>query len=287
MKIIIKKKAGNKYFYLRHSLRKGNKVLTKEKYLGKTIPLDIENIKLHFKKELNLDLNKKLELIKKNFQEEWKKVPESVKEKELEEISISFTYNTNAIEGSKITLPETRDIIQNNLSPKKPLKEVRETIAHSKVFLSMLKKKEPITKGLFLSWHKNIFFESNEDIAGKFRDYLVRVGYYLAPDWQDIENLMKDLLCFIQANKEMNPVELAARSHYKFEKIHPFGDGNGRVGRILMNFILWHNKYPMLIIEYSKRKSYYKALEKNEDIFVSYFIKRYLSVHKGRYLIKE
>ena len=69
----------------------------------------------------------------------------------------------------------------------------------------------------------------------------------------------------------MNPVELAVRAHYRFEKIHMFGDGNGRVGRLLMNYILWHEGCPILIIEYAKRKSYYRALEKDEAGFVRYF----------------
>ena len=83
-------------------------------------------------------------------------------------------------------------------------------------------------------------------------------------------------------NSKINPVELSAIMHYRFEKIHPFGDGNGRIGRLLMNYLLWYNKYPMLIIEYKKRKSYYRALNKTEDEFVKYFIRRYLAVHKKR-----
>ncbi len=284
MRIITRKKGNKKYFYLQHSLRKGKKIVTREKYLGAEIPSNIGEIISLFRKEMQRDINKKLEKIKEHFQSEWKRTPENVKEKELEEISIAFTYNTNAIEGSIITLEEAREIIHDKISPNKPLKDVRETEAHSRVFLQMLKKNERITKKLLLTWHKNIFGETKPDIAGKFRDYFVRVGSHLAPDWQDIENLMRDFIEFISKNKKMNSVELAGRAHYQFEKIHPFGDGNGRIGRLLINFILWHNGYPMLIIEYKKRKSYYKALQKDEEYFVSYFIRRYLAVHKKRYL---
>jgi len=284
MRVITRKKGNKKYFYLQHSLRNGKKIITKEKYLGIEIPANINKIISVFRIEVQKDANKKLVLIKKNFQSEWERIPESAREKELEEISIAFTYNTNAIEGSTITLEETREIIHNKISPNKLLRDVKETEAHSKVFLQMLKKRGIITKELLLAWHRNIFGETKLDIAGKFRDYLVRVGPHLAPDWQDVENLMKELIEFIDKNKKMNSVELAGRAHYQFEKIHPFGDGNGRVGRILMNYILWHNGYPMLIIEYKKRKSYYRALQKDEDNFVSYFIRRYLTVHKKRYL---
>lgn len=283
MRIITRKKGNKKYFYLQHSLRKDKKVITKERYLGTEVPANINEIIFTFRKEIQNDVNKKLETIKKNFQAEWRKIPESAKEKELEEISIAFTYNTNAIEGSTITLEEAREIIHDKISPNKPLRDVREIEAHNKVFLQMLKENKKITKELLLTWHKNIFGETKSDIAGKFRDYLVRVGPHLAPDWQDVESLMKDFVEFINKNKKMNPVELAGRAHYQFEKIHPFGDGNGRIGRLLMNFILWHNGYPMLIIEYKKRKSYYKALQKDEEHFVSYFIRRYLTVHKKRY----
>jgi len=284
MRIITRKRGNKKYFYLQHSLRKEGKVITKEKYLGTEIPENVDEITSAFRKEIQIDINKKLETIKENFQSEWKKIPESARERELEEISIAFTYNTNAIEGSTITLEEAREIIQDKISPNKPVRDVRETENHNKIFLQMLKKKEKITKEILLNWHKDVFSETKPDIAGKFRDYLVRVGPHLAPDWQDIESLMEGFIKFINQNKKMNPIELAGRAHYQFEKIHPFGDGNGRVGRLLMNFILWHKGYPMIIIEYKKRKSYYKALQKDEEKFVSYFIRRYLTVHKKRYL---
>ena len=282
--IVRKKTKGKKtYYYLEHSIRKGNKIVKKEKYLGNSIPKDIARIKEEFGSELKRDLYKKLEKMRENFQEEWKKIPESVKKKELEEISIAFTYNTNAIEGSTITLEEAREIIHDKISPNKPLRDVRETESHSKVFLEMLKNRERITKELLLKWHKEIFGETKPDIAGRFRDYLVRVGPYLAPDWQDVEDLMKGLVIFINKSKNINPVELCGIAHYKFESIHPFGDGNGRIGRLLLNYILWHSGYPMLIIEYKKRKSYYRAFTRGQEGFVNYFLRRYLSIHKKRY----
>ncbi len=281
MRVIKRKKGNEEYFYLQHSFRKGKKVVTKEVYLGKEIPENIEEIKEKLRHESKKELYEKLERIKESFQEEWGKIPESVKEKEKEEIAIAFTYNSNAIEGSTITLEEAREIIHDKIAVNKPIKDIKETEAHSKLFLKILDKKEKLSKNLLLRWHKEIFEQTKEDIAGRFRGYLVRVGEYLAPDWQDVEGLMSQFIKFTNKEK-LNPAELAARAHYKFEKIHPFGDGNGRIGRLIMNYILWHNKYPMLIIEYKKRRSYYKALQKDEEKFVDYFLRRYISVHKKR-----
>lgn len=276
---IIKK---DSYYYLKHSFRKDGKVITREKYLGREIPKNIQEIKQELLKESQKSMYIKLEKIRDSFQQEWKRCPESAKQREEEEIAIAFTYNTNAIEGSTITLEETREIIVDKTAPNKPLKDIRETEAHFKTFLEMLRKPEKISKEILLKWHKNIFGETKPDIAGRFRDFLVRVGPYRAPDWQDVENLMRDFFKFVKESK-LNPVELAARAHYKFEKIHPFGDGNGRIGRLIINHVLWHSGYPIIIIEYVKRRSYYKALQRNEDGFVNYFLRRYLTTHKKRY----
>jgi len=280
MKIIKKKKGNKEYFYLKHSIRKGKKIITKEVYLGKKIPDNFYEIKEQLEHEEKRDLYKKFEKIKDNFQKEWKKYPKTVKDRELKEIAIAFTYNTNAIEGSTITLEETREIVKDNIAPNKPLSDIKETENHSKVFLEMLNKKEIISNNLMLEWHEKIFGETKRDISGKYREYGVRVGYYIAPDWQDVKKFMNGLIKFIN-NSKLNPVEVSARAHYRFERIHPFGDGNGRIGRLLMNYILWHNKYPMLIIEYKKRSSYYKALD-NEEKFVNYYFRRYLAFHKKR-----
>src|SRR3989338_6271800 len=159
---LLKRKSGKKeYWYLQHSFRKKGKVVTKEDYL---------------KKEVKQDIYKKLDAIKKNFKAELERIPESARKRELEEISIAFTYNTNAIEGSTITLEEVREIIQDKIAPNKPLRDVRETEAHNRVFLQMLEKKERITNSLLLRWHKEVFGETKPDIAGRYRDYLVRVG---------------------------------------------------------------------------------------------------------------
>jgi len=270
------------YYYLAHSFRVDGKVVHREKYLGKKVPSDIDELKEVFlRKCMQENLIKKLKAIKKNFQKEWKRYPESIKKKILLDFSIEFTYNTNAIEGSTITLDETEDIIKRKISPNKPLKDVQETINHSKTFFKILSEKEELSNKKILQWHKELFSDTKADIAGKLRDYLVRVGNYRAPDWQDLTKLMKEFFEWYKKNRKiMHPVEFASRAHYKFEKIHPFGDGNGRIGRLIIAYILRANNYPLLIIEYKKRKSYYHALTKSENDFVNYFIRRYLKAHK-------
>lgn len=269
------------YYYLAHSFRSDNKVIHREKYLGKEIPANLDEIKEIFLRECMQSIFNKLKTIQENFSKEWKKYPESMKKEILIDLSVSFTYNTNAIEGSTITLRETEEIIKRKMAPNKPLRDVQETINHSKVFFKVINEKSWLSSQLLLKWHSEVFSDTKPDIAGKYRDYLVRVGDYQAPDWQDIDKLMNEFSIWYDKNKKnIHPVELAARMHYKFEKVHPFGDGNGRIGRLLVAYILKKNNYPLLIIEYKKRKSYYHALTKTEIDFMNWFFRGYLSAHR-------
>ena len=273
------------YYYLAHSFRSDGKVVHREKYLGKDLPKDLEAIKEAFlRKCMQESIFKKLSAIQKNFKVEWKKYPESVKKEILVDLSVYFTYNTNAIAGSTITLHETEDIIKIRIAPNKPIRDVQETINHSKAFFKAINEKYELSDAMLLRWHKEVFSDTKQDIAGRFRDYLVRVGEYRAPDWQDINKLMKEFFGWHNKNNNvMQPVELAARAHYKFEKIHPFGDGNGRIGRLIIAYVLRKHNFPLLIIEYKKRKSYYHALSKSENDFLNWFIRSYVSAH-GKYL---
>src|SRR4030066_1715190 len=157
MRIVKRRKKNAEYFYLQHSFRKDGKVVTKELYLGKKVPDNVKEIKAKLMLEAKQALSEKMEKIKNHFQKEWERYPESAKEKELQEIAIAFTYNTNAIEGSTITLEEARLILEEKVAPSKPLKDIRETESHAKVFLGMLKDREKISEEVLLKWHKDIF----------------------------------------------------------------------------------------------------------------------------------
>jgi len=83
--------------------------------------------------------------------------------------------------------------------------------------------KKRLSLDLVLLWHKEVFQETKPDIAGRIKEYPMRVGSWRAPDWQDVDSLMKEFIRWYDKNRQiMHPVELAARAHYRFEKIHPF-----------------------------------------------------------------
>jgi len=282
MKIIKRKRGKQQYYYLKHDFRRNGKVVTREKYIGAVIPNDIDSIKREFRKEIQPDLYSRLEAVKRTFQKDWGKLPASIREQQKEELAITFTYNTNAIEGSTISEAEVRGIILDKISPSKSLRDIKETEAHNVAFLEMLEQQKPISNSLLLKWYKQIFNQTKPELAGKYRDYNVRVGSHIAPKHQEVKKLMNQLIRFIEKEKgNINPVELAAVAHYRFEKIHPFGDGNGRIGRLLMNHILWLAGYPILITEYKNRNTYYRALDRDEDGFTSYLFRKYLAVHKN------
>lgn len=290
MEINERKNKGKKYFYLEHSIREKNKVIKKQKYLGAEIPKNINKIKSEFLLEVYEDKYFKLfEKIRNNFSKDISVMPKSAKEKYFEQFNIKFTYNSNRIEGSTLTLKETANLLELGITPKnKPIGDVKETEEHKKVFEEMLECKKNLNLSLVLYWHKRLFEATKKDIAGKIRKHNVMVARSKTefPIPAELDLLLKEFFEWYNKNDKLNPVLLAALVHLKFVSIHPFSDGNGRISRIMMNFVLHTNNLPMLNISYDKRDSYYTALErsqikKNDSIFVIYIFKKYIKEYKN------
>lgn len=269
MRVIQKKKGSKKYFYLQHSIRKGKRVITREAYLGKEIPKNIEEMKEKLLKEAKKELYKKLERIQENFQKEWKRTPETARQKEKEEIAVAFTYNTNAIEGSTITQEEVFDILEKNKWPfSRPKEDISEAYGVSKAIKHIRKIKTHLSLKLMQDIHK-IVFENSKTFAGKFRAKGVEVGIrdgtgniiHLGAPANRVVPLLTELVKWYKKNKSKLPaIVLAVVVHNQFEYIHPFEDGNGRVGRLLLNNILLKHKLPPLSISLKNRKQYYETL---------------------------
>jgi len=289
---IKKKQVSNKtYFYLQHTYRRKGKVHYREKYLGEKIPKNIEKIKQDFMIDLYQELwYPTFDKIKENFNKEQKKIPKSIEKKEMEHFAIKFTYSTNKIEGSTLTLRETAELLEKGITPsRRPIEDIKETELHKEVFYEMLNYKMKITLPTVLHWHKKLFQQTKKDAAGRIRDHPVGItgSKFIPPYAIELDILLREFFEWYNQNKNrLHPVHLAALIHLKFVTIHPFGDGNGRISRLLTNYVLNKNNYPMLVINYSERNSYYNALErsqlsKDEIIFTQWFFKRYLKEYKN------
>ena len=290
--VSLKKKTirGNTYYYLKHSYRKNKQVYKKEKYLGTKIPKNIEKLKEQLLLELYEEIwFKQFNNIKNNFNKEKKKIPKSIEKKEIENFSIKFTYATNRIEGSTLTFRETALLLEKGITPtKRPIEDVKETEKHKKLFHEMLSYKKEIKLSTLLHWHKQLFEETKKDQAGKIRDHSVSISgsKYKPPYAIELEFLLTDFFdWYKRIRNKLNPVYLAVLVHLKFVTIHPFGDGNGRISRLFMNYVLNKHGYPMIVIEYSDRNSYYTALERSQltkdvSIFTLWFFKKYLKEYK-------
>ena len=278
------------YYYLEHTFREKDAVKKKTIYIGKTVPKDVEKLKREFlteiyKKKWLLSIDK----IKENHAKEMKSMPESLKEKYMETFAIKFTYDTQRIEGSKLTLKETADLLERGITPKaKPLSDSKEAEAHKKVFSLVLEYEKDLSLQVVLYWHKNLFEGTKPDIAGKIREHQVAISgsRFMPPFPAEIYPMIVEFFRWYSDSKsKIHPVELSALVHLKFVTIHPFADGNGRISRLMMNFVLNYGGHPLLNIPYNNRASYYNALERaqtrnQEHIFIQWFFRRYIKEHK-------
>lgn len=281
---------GITYYYLEHTVREDGRVTKKSRYLGRAVPKDIEKLKQQFVYELDKEKWFVLfDKIKENYAAELAETPISAREKGLKEFSVRFTYDTQRIEGSTLTLRETAQLLEEGISPSgKSIEDVKEAEAHQKVFFDMLSYRKDLSLQVVLYWHKKLFEETKPDIAGQIRRHGVRItgSKFTPPSPVELNPLLRQFFSWYNRSKaSMHPVELAALVHLKFVTVHPFSDGNGRISRLMMNFILNKNGYPMLNIEYKGGRRYYSALERaqvnsNERVFYQWFFRKYLGEQK-------
>lgn len=222
-----------------------------------------------------------------------KPLSQEVEGRVMQKIRLEWNYHSNAIEGNKLTYGETYSFLMYGLTAKgKPLKDHLDIRGHNEAisFLtSLVKDSRDLTEADIRDLHKMILVEpystaaqtpdgqqtSKTILLGEYKKMpnhvktpTGEIHYYATPE--DVPVLMRQLVDWYneaQQNEAIHPSVLAAFFHHRFVAIHPFDDGNGRLGRILMNLILMKKGYPPAIIKLKERTDYYAALnqaDKNE-----------------------
>ncbi len=182
-----------------------------------------------------------------------------------EEFLIEYTYNSNAIEGNTLTLQETALVLEGVTIDKKPLKDHLEAVGHRDAFLyvqDLVKNNVPFSESIIKQIHTLVLMDRPDD-RGVYRRIPVRImgAYHVPPDPILVPGQMEKLVAEFTGDKKLHPLKRAALFHLKFEGIHPFVDGNGRTGRLIMNLMLMQAGYPPINVKYSDRKRYYEAFD--------------------------
>jgi len=196
--------------------------------------------------------------------------PESVR-RLSEDFMIDYTYNSNAIEGSTLTLDETALVLKEGVTiGGKPLKHHLEAIGHKDAYYyveDLVKNKIPISERTIKDIHSLVLMDRQAD-KGVYRSVPVRVGSFFPCQPYEVPIKMERLMIEYGAEmQKLHVIERAAAFHLKFETIHPFIDGNGRVGRLLLNLELMKEGYPPVNIKFSDRDRYYDCFNhyRNND----------------------
>jgi len=181
-----------------------------------------------------------------------------------EEFLVEFTYNSNAIEGNTLTLKETAMVLEGVTIDQKPLKDHLEAVGHRDAFLyvqQLITEKVPFSEKVIKDIHSLVLMDRPED-RGVYRRIPVRVmGAYHEPPQPYLVPVQMEQLVAEYEKKKLHPIEGAALFHLKFEGIHPFIDGNGRTGRLLLNLTLMQNGYPSINVKFADRKRYYECFD--------------------------
>jgi len=189
----------------------------------------------------------------------------------INEVEIpEHVYNSNAIEDSTLTLEETEKILlQIDVDRYVSEREIFEAknLARVSLYIEKKAKEAEISKDIMLFLHKMLLSNIRDDIAGRFRKEgeWVRVSNHIGADPAFIDRLITEMLVSYNADMKSNIVERIARFHLTFESIHPFCDGNGRIGRVVNNYILIREGYTPINIAFANRADYYSAFKEFES----------------------
>ncbi len=173
-------------------------------------------------------------------------------------------YNSNAIENSTLSLEETEKILlQIDLDRYISEREIFEAknLARVVSYIDKKSKEQELTLEVILSLHKMLISNIRDDIAGRFRkdNEFVRVGNHIAPNPKEVVERLEKMLAEYNASSHENIIKRIAKLHLTFEYAHPFCDGNGRIGRVINNYLLMREGFVPINIKFIDRKKYYEA----------------------------
>lgn len=295
MAYVYKKTVGDKiYYYLRASKRSGKRIIAKDiAYLGKTLDEVRASLKKMHGKEIRaayrtitrflesnsyLEKAKKLKLrhseyIKKetleelegcklHWQQAFQKHDSKTRQEYLKGFIIEFAFNTTSIEGNTITLKETERLLTEQLTPKnKTLREIYDIQNTERVFSSILEEPDQLSQETLINIHKELMMNIDSRTGYRTGDVRIIRSRFKSTPYPYIKADMYLLLkWYMEKRGRMHPLALAGIFHHKFEKIHPFFDGNGRTGRMVLNAMLLSEGYPPMIIQKKTRARYLDAL---------------------------
>jgi Fic family protein len=301
---------GRAYFYLEKNIRIGeNSWKTFSIYIGSKKPTgsNLKQLNKKLENTINLFLTKeilkpktkyidvktalKLERIRTSHKKILVALDNASRENYLKRQRERFITNTNAIEGSQLTFEQTKKILDLKKQYEIQDKEELEVVNMEKclgLYDELIMQKIDLDIRVILRLHMLLLkaIPNYEGYAGVWRsvNVYIRGSKYDFPAWKDIPELMKDLLRWYDANKnELHPVELASIFHAKFVTIHPFADGNGRMARLLMNYILQLHGFPFTDIPFSKRDGYFETQEKGHFAKYAPFVKFLINEIKSQF----
>lgn len=278
MAYIDKIKSGRKTFYYlgktvrigenkwkKIRIKLGEKEPTREEVGKKLKELRFEEYNIYNQDYLDAS---KLEVID-DFKEVYRKysetIPPIVAEKEEADFVIKFTYNSNAIEGNRLTLRDTYLIIKEKQIPSgTPPKDYNEAINGREAFEFIKKYKDKLTVEFIEKINEILTKNTGVVYPGRIRFFPVKIEgtEYHPPEPEEVKPLLKKMVRFYYANqRKIHPFVLACLIHAQFVEIHPFEDGNGRTGRALMNWVLMQTGYPKVFVPVKLRPKYYEAID--------------------------